>query len=121
MGKLVLVVDDSTAVRQSVSYILEGADYEVVQATDGTDALKQLESITPDLVVTDVNMPNMDGIELTAKIRATDKHKFVPIVVLTTESQKSKMDEGKQAGATGWIVKPFNAEKLLQVVRRLIG
>jgi two-component system chemotaxis response regulator CheY len=136
MGKRILVVDDSTAVRQSVQYILEEAGYEVVQAQDGEDGLKKLHANEVDLgedglkklhanevdlVITDVNMPNMDGIELTGKIRSGETNQYVPIVILTTESQRTKMDEGEQAGATGWIVKPFNADKLLQVVRRLIG
>jgi len=121
VGKNILVVDDSAAVRQSVSFILEQAGYGVTQASDGLEALGKLDGQTYHLVVTDVNMPNMDGIQLTEKIRENPEYKFTPIVVLTTESQGSKMDEGKKAGATGWIVKPFNAEKLLQVVKRLAG
>lgn len=121
MAKRILVVDDSAAVRQSVSYVLEQAGYEVTQASDGADALTKLAGVSCNLVVTDVNMPNMDGIELTAAIRANPSHKFTPIVILTTESQAGKMEQGKAAGATGWIVKPFDADKLLQVVRRLAG
>jgi len=121
MAKRILVVDDSAAVRQSVSYVLDQAGYEIVQAVDGSDALTKLDGSPFHLVVTDVNMPNMDGIELTAKIRATEDYKFTPIVVLTTESQSEKMNAGKEAGATGWIVKPFNSDKLLQVVKRLAG
>lgn len=121
MAKRILVVDDSTAVRQSVCYVLDQAGYEVVQAVDGTDALTKLDGSPFDLIVTDVNMPNMDGIELTGKVRGLEKYKFTPVVVLTTESQQSKMSAGKEAGATGWIVKPFNSEKLLQVVKRLAG
>ncbi len=121
MAKRILVVDDSAAVRQSVAYVLDQAGYEIVQAGDGADALTKLDGDPFALVVTDVNMPNMDGIELTRRIRAEEKYRFTPIVVLTTESQASKMDAGKEAGATGWIVKPFNSEKLLQVVKRLAG
>ena len=121
MAKNILVVDDSDAIRQSVAFILDQAGYTVQQAEDGLDALKKLEGSTYDMVITDVNMPNLDGIGLTAKIRENPTHKFTPIVVLTTESQSSKMDEGKKAGATGWIVKPFNADKLLGVVKKLIG
>ena len=121
MGKRILVVDDSAAVRQSVAYVLDQAGYEIVQAGDGAEALTKLDGSTFDLVVTEVNMPNMDGIELTKKIRETADYKFTPIVVLTTESQSSKMNAGKEAGATGWIVKPFNSDKLLQVVKRLAG
>lgn len=121
MAKRILVVDDSAAVRQSVAYVLDQAGYEIVQANDGQDALTKLDGAPFALVVTDVNMPNMDGIELTRQIRANSDYKFTPIVVLTTESQSTKMNEGKEAGATGWIVKPFNSEKLLQVVKRLAG
>ena len=121
MAKRILVVDDSAAVRQSVSYVLDQAGYEIVQAVDGADALTKLDGSTFHLVITDVNMPNMDGITLTGKIRAHDTYKLVPVVVLTTESQNDKMSAGKEAGATGWIVKPFNSEKLLQVVKRLAG
>lgn len=121
MGKRVLVVDDSAAVRQSVSYVLDQAGYEIVQAVDGSDALTKLDGSAFHLVITDVNMPNMDGITLTGKIRELDAYKFVPVVVLTTESQSDKMNAGKEAGATGWIVKPFNSDKLLQVVKRLAG
>lgn len=121
MASKVLVVDDSEAIRQSVSYILEQSGYEVTTAEDGADGLKKLESGAFSLIITDVNMPNMDGIELTRQVRAQDEHKFLPIIVLTTESQGAKMDEGKKAGATGWIVKPFNAEKLLAVVKKVAG
>ena len=121
MAKRILVVDDSAAVRQSVSYVLDQAGYEIVQAVDGRDALTKMDGSPFHLVLTDVNMPNMDGIELTAKIRESSDYKFTPIVVLTTESQNEKMSAGKSAGATGWIVKPFNSDKLLQVVKRLAG
>ena len=120
MGKKILVADDSAAVRQSVSFILEQAGYTVVQAADGKDALGKLKQETFNMLVTDVNMPEMDGIELVRQTRAMDAYKFAPVVVLTTESQTSKMDEGKAAGATGWIVKPFDAEKLLAVVKKLL-
>lgn len=121
MSKTVLVVDDSSAIRQSVAFVLDQAGYSVVQAEDGLDALSKLDGTPFQLIITDVNMPKLDGIALTAKIRENPEYKFVPIVVLTTESQASKMDEGKAAGATGWIVKPFNADKLLAVVKKLAG
>lgn len=121
MAKRILVVDDSAAVRQSVAYVLDQAGYEIVQAVDGADGLRKLDGSTFDLIVTDVNMPNMDGIELTRQVRTLEAYKFTPVVVLTTESQQDKMTAGKEAGATGWIVKPFNSEKLLQVVKRLAG
>ncbi len=121
MSKRILVVDDSAAVRQSVSYVLDQSGYEIVQAVDGTDALKKLDGSSFHLVITDVNMPNMDGIELTSQIRDIEAYRFTPVVVLTTESQADKMNAGKEAGATGWIVKPFTSDKLLQVVKRLAG
>ncbi len=120
MAKKVLVVDDSAAVRQSVSYILSQAGYEITEAEDGKVGEQRLDDGPFDLIMTDVNMPNMDGIELVRRVRAHSAHRFTPIVVLTTESQDSKMTEGKQAGATGWIVKPFDADKLLGVVRKLV-
>jgi two-component system chemotaxis response regulator CheY len=121
MAKNILVVDDSSAIRQSVSFILEQAGYQVTQATDGADALSRLTGVQFNLILTDVNMPSMDGITLTRKVRENAQYKFTPIVVLTTESQTSKMEEGKAAGATGWIVKPFDAEKLLAVVKKLVS
>lgn len=121
MAKKILVVDDSTAVRQSVTYVLDQEGYEVVQATDGQDALSRLDGTAFSLIITDVNMPNMDGIEFTRTAREIDAYRYTPIVVLTTESQTDKMEAGKAAGATGWIVKPFNADKLMQVVKRLAG
>ncbi len=121
MAKMILVVDDSNAIRQSVSFILEQAGFAVVQASDGVDGLIKLSGQQFNLIISDVNMPNMDGIEFTRKVRASDKHKFTPLIMLTTESQSAKMDEGKVAGATGWIVKPFDADKLLAVAKKLIG
>ncbi len=122
MSKKVLVVDDSTAIRQSITYVLQQGGYEVVEAKDGLDALSVLQSMAPpDLIITDVNMPNLDGLSFIKKVREDVKFKFTPIIVLTTESQGSKMNEGKEAGATGWIVKPFSAEKLLGVVRKVAG
>ena len=122
MAKKVLVVDDSAAIRQSITYVLQQGGYDVVEAKDGMDGLAVLQGMsTPDLIITDVNMPNLDGISLIRKVREIPKYKFTPIIVLTTESQGSKMNEGKEAGATGWIVKPFSAEKLLGVVKKVAG
>ncbi len=119
MGVTVLIVDDSVSVRQSTRFILEQGGYAVMEASDGLEALKVLASNKTNLVITDVNMPNMDGITLVKKIRETVDHKFTPILVLTTESQGSVVEEGKKAGATGWIVKPFNSEKLMDTVRKV--
>ncbi len=121
MAKNILIVDDSSSIRQSITFVLEQSGFVVVQSVDGTDALKKLESQKFDLVISDVNMPNMDGISLTKNIRQTAHHKFTPILMLTTESQASMMQEGKAAGATGWIVKPFDPDKLLAVVNKLVG
>jgi len=119
MAKQILVIDDSSAIRQSISFILEQAGYTVVQAPDGLAGLNQAGFDTYDLIITDVNMPNMDGITFVRKVRELEKHKFTPIIVLTTENQGTKMEEGKAAGATGWIVKPFDSDKLLGVVKKL--
>jgi len=122
MAKKVLVVDDSAAIRQSITYVLDQGGYEVSEAKDGMDGLAVLATLDQvDLIITDVNMPNMDGISFIRKVRSEAKHKFTPIIVLTTESQGSKMNEGKEAGATGWIVKPFSSEKLLGVVKKVTG
>ena len=120
MGRTILSVDDSASVRQMVSFTLRAAEYEVAEAVDGCDALTKL-SRDIHLVITDLNMPRMDGIELIRQIRTKSGHKYVPILVLTTESQVAKKQEAKSAGATGWIVKPFQPEQLLAVVRRVLG
>lgn len=121
MGASILVVDDSVSIRQSVRFILEQSGYTVHEAADGAEGLKSLGEHKVDLVITDVNMPNMDGLTMVKKIRETDGIKFVPILVLTTESQGSVIEEGKKAGATGWIVKPFNDEKLIETIKKVIS
>lgn len=120
MGQAILVVDDSISIRQSVRFILEQGGYTVYEAADGLEGLKRLGEQKVQLVITDVNMPNMDGLAMVRKIRETEGIKFLPILVLTTESQGSIVDEGKKAGATGWIVKPFNNEKLLETIKKVI-
>lgn len=120
MPKKILIVDDSAAIRQSISFILKQEGYDTVEASDGLEGLSALGSANAfDLIITDVNMPNLDGIGFIRKARELPKYKFTPILVLTTESQGSKMNEGKEAGATGWIVKPFNADKLLGIVKKV--
>lgn len=119
MAKTILVVDDSSSMRQMVNFTLAAAGYTVVEAQDGADALTKSSHHKADLVITDLNMPNMDGITLTRRLRATPAYKFVPIVLLTTESQVERKMEGKAAGATGWIVKPFQVEQLLAVVKKV--
>jgi two-component system, chemotaxis family, chemotaxis protein CheY len=118
--KKILSVDDSASIRQMVSFTLRKAGYEVVEAVDGRDGLAKLGDEKFDLVITDLNMPNMDGIQLIAAARKTSGYGFTPILMLTTESQAEKKDAGRKAGATGWIVKPFNADQLLAVAQKLI-
>lgn len=120
MAKVILTVDDSASVRQMVKFTLSGAGYTVMEAVDGMDALTKVGG-TLHLVITDLNMPNLDGIGLIRRMRANPACKAVPIVMLTTESQESRKQEGRAAGATGWIVKPFTAQQLLVVVKRLLG
>ena len=122
MAKRIMSVDDSASIRQMVAFTLKGAGYEVVEACDGRDALARLNgNHQVHMVITDLNMPNLDGIGLIRELRAKPECKFIPIIMLTTESQDSKKQEGKSAGATGWIVKPFKSEQLLAVVRRVLG
>jgi two-component system, chemotaxis family, chemotaxis protein CheY len=118
--KRIMTVDDSASLRQMVAFTLERAGYEVVQAADGQDALAKLEGCEFHLFLADLNMPNLDGIELTRRLRSMAEYKFVPIVLLTTESHADKKQEGKAAGATGWIVKPFDPDKLLAVVNKVM-
>ncbi len=117
----ILAVDDSASMRQMVSFTLKGSGYEVVEASDGVEALAVAKTRSFDLVVTDVNMPNMDGIELIAELRKLPNFKFTPLLMLTTESGMDKKQQGKAAGATGWIVKPFNPEQLLATIKKVLG
>lgn len=117
----ILAVDDSPSMREMVCFTLESAGYDVVEAVDGVDALAKAQGEEFGLVLTDVNMPNMDGIQLTGELRKLDAYRFIPILVLTTESAADKKSEGKEAGATGWIIKPFNPEKLLSTIQRVLG
>jgi two-component system, chemotaxis family, chemotaxis protein CheY len=117
----ILAVDDSASMRQMVEFTLKEAGHEVVVAEDGAAALKLAKGMTADLVITDINMPNMDGITLIRELRQLPAFKFTPILTLTTESTTDKKMEGKEAGATGWIVKPFNPEKLLATVNKVLG
>ena len=118
--KRVMTIDDSPSLRQMVALTLETAGYEVVEASDGRDAVAKLGGREFHLFLTDLNMPGMDGIELTRKLRSIPDYKFVPIVLLTTESQPEKKMQGKAAGATGWIVKPFKPDDLLATVKKVI-
>ena len=118
--KNVMVVDDSSSLRMMVSVVLRGAGYTIVEAADGVDALAKLQGQDFCLFLTDINMPRMDGIELTRRIRTMPAYKFVPIVMLTTESHPEKKLAGKAAGATAWIVKPFGPDQLLTVAKKVI-
>lgn len=120
MGKTLLIVDDSASMRQLVTFALKGAGYEVIAAIHGKDALNKLAGTKVDMVVTDLNMPEMDGITLIKQLRSSPATKFTPVVMLTTESQESKKSEGKLAGASGWIVKPFTPDQLIETVKRFV-
>jgi two-component system chemotaxis response regulator CheY len=120
-AKKIMTVDDSASVRQMVSFTLKQAGYEVLEAADGQEAIDKLNAHAVHMLVTDLNMPNMDGIELIKEVRKDMKYRFIPIIMLTTESQAEKKQEGKAAGATGWIVKPFKPEQLLGVVKKVLG
>ena len=119
--KRILTVDDSASVRQMVSFTLGKCGYEVAEAVDGADGLNKSGKQKFDLIITDLNMPVMDGIQMIASARKLSGYAFTPILMLTTESQPEKKDAGRKAGATGWIVKPFNSDQLVAVVRKLIG
>ncbi len=116
----ILVVDDSASIRNMVTFALEQAGHQVVEAENGQVGLKKAQAGRFDLVLTDVNMPIMDGITLCAELRKLPAFKFTPILVLTTESSDSMKQKGKSAGATGWLVKPFNPEKLLSTIQRVV-
>lgn len=119
MTKQILIVDDSKTMRDMVNFTLTNAGFRVSEAKDGVEALVVLEGQSFDLIITDLNMPNMDGFGLIEHVRQHAKNRFLPILMLTTESDPGKKERGKQAGATGWIVKPFNPEKLVQVVNKV--
>ncbi|WDE03036.1 response regulator [Thalassomonas viridans] len=116
----ILVVDDSNSIRDMVSFTLKGAGYETVEARDGREGLNTAQGGSFDLVISDVNMPNMDGISLCQALRQLPNFKFTPILMLTTESSGDMKQRGKAAGATGWLVKPFNPEKLLATIKRVV-
>ncbi len=120
MGKTVMVVDDSTTMRQMLTDTLVAAGYEVLLAVNGEDALRKAGGRAVQLIITDFNMPVMNGPALITRLRATSEYKFTPILVLTTESSVERKGEGKAAGATGWMIKPFDPVRLVQVVNRLM-
>lgn len=117
----ILAVDDSASMRQMVSHTLKQQGHEVTEAADGQDALGKAKSGSFDAVISDINMPQMDGITLVRELRALPAFKFTPILLLTTESAPEKKQEGKQAGATGWLTKPFDPDQLLKTVGKVLG
>jgi two-component system chemotaxis response regulator CheY len=120
VGKSVLVVDDSTSMRQMVAFTLKSAGFSVVEGGNGQEGLQKLDGQKVDLIISDLNMPVMNGMDMIRQIRSRPQYKFTPILMLTTESQDAKKAEGKAAGATGWIVKPFNPQQLLQVIGKVL-
>lgn len=118
MTKTVLIVDDSASLRQVASIVLKGAGYELIEACDGRDALARLNDHKVNLIISDVNMPNMDGIAFMKAVKSLPNHKFTPIVMLTTSSQEIMRQEAREAGVKAWMVKPFDKDKLLEMVSR---
>lgn len=121
MAKTVLAVDDSASIRQMVSFTLKSAGYDVVEAVDGMDGLEKAKTKSINLVLTDQNMPRMDGLTLIKNLRGIPQYASTPILMLTTESSDAMKSQGRAAGATGWLVKPFDPQKLIEVVRKVIG
>ncbi|BCJ56205.1 response regulator [Actinoplanes sp. NBRC 14428] len=121
MAKTILIVDDSASVRQVVSIALKGAGYDVIAGVDGKDALAKLNGQRIHLIISDVNMPNMDGITFVAEARKLPAYKFTPIIMLTTESQEDKKRQAQAAGAKAWVTKPFQPEQMLSAVAKLIA
>ena len=119
MSKTIMVVDDSASLRQVVSIALKGAGYDVIEGCDGKDAIAKLSGKKVNLIISDVNMPNMDGITMVKEVKKLPDHRFTPIIMLTTESQDDKKREGQAAGAKAWVVKPFKPDQILQAVAKL--
>ena len=119
--RTIMTVDDSASVRMMVSFTLSELGFDIVEAVDGNDALRKIEKKRIDMLITDINMPGLDGIGLVRKIRENPSYRFIPIIILTTESEALKKQEGRAAGATGWIVKPFKPEQLVSAVKKVMG
>ncbi len=120
MSKTVLIVDDSASIRQVVSITLKGAGYQVIEGCDGKDALTKLDGRKVHLIISDVNMPNMDGITFVKNVKQLPAYKFTPVIMLTTEAGEAKKEEGRAAGAKAWVVKPFQPAQMLTAVSKLI-
>lgn len=121
MSKSILAVDDSASIRQMVAFTLKSSGYEVVEAVDGMDGLEKARTKSFSLILTDQNMPRMDGLTLVKSLRALAQYSTTPILMLTTESSDAMKAQGKASGATGWLVKPFDPQKLVEVVKKVIG
>ena len=121
MSKSVLVVDDSASIRQVVGIALKGAGYQVLEACDGTDALAKLDGNRVHLIISDVNMPKMDGLSLLKALKTRPDTRFTPVIMLTTESEEDKKAQGRAAGARAWVVKPFQPQQMLTAVSKLIA
>ncbi|MBS1191843.1 MAG: response regulator receiver protein [Rhodocyclaceae bacterium] len=120
MSKTIMIVDDSASLRQVVSMTLKGAGYEVIEACDGRDALAKLKGQRVHLVISDVNMPNLDGIGFVQELKKDPSYKFTPVIMLTTEAQEARKQEGQAAGARAWVVKPFQPQQMLGAVAKLV-
>lgn len=121
MSKSILIVDDSASIRQVVSLTLKGAGFNVIEACDGQDALKKLTGQRVHLMISDVNMPNMDGLSFLKEVKSRAEYKFTPVIMLTTESAEDKKSQGQAAGAKAWMVKPFQPQQMLAAVNKLVG
>lgn len=121
MNKTILIVDDSMSIRQVLNMTLKGSGYNVIEASDGRDGLSKLEGDSVDLIITDLNMPNMDGLAFIQAVKGTESpHRSIPIIMLTTEAEQEKKNQGKAAGANAWVVKPFQPQQLLTVVEKIL-
>jgi two-component system, chemotaxis family, chemotaxis protein CheY len=121
MAKKIMIVDDSASIRQVISIALQSAGYEFIEATDGKDALKKLDGTRVHLILSDINMPNMDGITFVTEVKKLAKYKFTPIIMLTTEVNQAKKEAAKEAGAKAWVTKPFQPKVLLEAISKLIA
>jgi len=120
MPATIMTADDSASMRRMITFTLQQAGYDVVEAIDGKEALKRLYSTPVQMLITDLNMPNVDGIELIECVRAMPQYKYLPIIMLTTESEEARKQQGRAAGASGWIIKPFRGEQLVALAKRFI-
>lgn len=120
MAQTIMIVDDSASLRQVVSIALKDAGYDVVEACDGKDALSKLTGMKIGLIISDVNMPNMDGITFVKELKKLPNYKFTPVIMLTTETQDARKQEGQAAGAKAWVIKPFQPAQMLQAVSKLV-